>query len=49
MINLKIGFFKNQTSPRLRFTAVELKKPIICSHSAGGEGVKKGCMKYTTR
>ena len=29
MINIKIGFFKNQTSPRLRFTAVELKKPII--------------------
>ena len=38
MFNLKIGFFKNQTSPRLRFAAVALKKPIICSHSAGGGG-----------
>ena len=38
IFNLKIGFFKNQTSPRMCFAAVALKKPIICSHSTGGGG-----------
>ena len=47
MFNLKIGFFKDQTSPQLRFASVALKLFVHTPQEGGG--VKKGCIKYTTR